>query len=147
MKILLIRHGKAESRSLSLSDDDRKLTKEGHRDLQEHMPYLNEYLRDTKVTLFSSPLVRAIETAQYLNRELTEVDFLETGNFDEFSHCVNQHDDNDYLVFVGHEPILSIWIERLTGELIEVKKGMAIEIEWPNTLLQAHKLKEYKHFK
>ncbi len=147
MKILLIRHGKAEARSLSLRDDDRKLTKEGHDDLKKNMPYLNDYLKNVNVKVFSSPLVRAKETAQYLKQPITEVDFLETGNFDEFSHCVNQHDDSDYLVFVGHEPIISIWIERLTNQVIEVKKGMAIELEWPHQLLQVYKLKDYIQFK
>lgn len=147
MKIILIRHGKAEDRSFDLDDSKRELTKEGHKKLKQNMPYLNEYLKDGNVKVFSSPLVRAYQTADYLEREYEKVDFLATGDYTQFIESIINNLGFDTLVYVGHEPILSIWTQQLTGQMIEVKKGMAVEFEWPDQLIRSIKLKDYQYFK
>ncbi len=143
MKVLFIRHGKAEKLVTGILDSERHLTQEGQKDLQEKMPYLRSHLSKASTKVFSSPLIRAVETAQYINQEITEREFLKTGNMDELLECINEHQTYDYLLFIGHEPYISQWILELCQKEIVVKKGMLIECEYPFKFIRALKLKDY----
>ncbi len=145
MKLLFIRHGKAEDKQPNMSDSERHLTQEGRQDLEKEMGYLRNYLKAGSFKIFSSPLVRAIETAQYLNHENVEKEFLSTGNREELVACVDEYHAFDYLVFVGHEPFISQWILDLCQTRLDVKKGMLIECEYPFQFIRAVKLKDYSN--
>lgn len=146
MRILFIRHGKAEPYSFNVEDANRKLTQEGHQLLEENMPYLREYFKGKKLIVYSSPLIRAIETAQYLLQDIIELDALASGNLEEIKEVIKQNSELDFLVFVGHQPILSNWIYDLSSEFIEVKKGMAVELDESFNVIRALKIKNYNEF-
>lgn len=146
MRIIFIRHGKAEPYSFNVEDASRKLTQEGHQLLEENMPYLREYLKNNKVLIYSSPLTRAMETAQYLHQDIIELDALATGDLEKIKEVIKQNSDKDFLVFVGHQPILSNWIYELSSEFIEVKKGMAVELDDSFKVIRALKIKNYNEF-
>lgn len=146
MKVILIRHGIAQDLTFEIRDEDRELTQKGRQKLEVNMPYLVEYLKGKKVKLFSSPLVRAIQTAQYLPYEIEIVDFMAFGQSEELVESVHSHPEFDVLIYVGHEPSLSIWCEELFDIDLEVKKGMAIEIDWPHKVIRALKLGEYNQW-
>lgn len=144
MKVIFIRHGKAEEYSFSKPDPDRELTKEGRKDLEKNMPYLVDKLDFSSTKVFSSPLIRAYQTTDYVTQDYELVDFLATGDLDELKDCVKAHAHYETMVFVGHEPILSEWIFSLTGEMMTVKKGMAVFLNWPDKVLTSARLKDYQ---
>lgn len=134
MKILLLRHGIAEDRSLDRVDFERKLTDEGKMKLDIDYPSLSVYLKGKKVRLVSSPLVRARETAEILKVympevEIEEMDFVGTGDFEGFKDLVFKSLDYDYLLIVGHSPFFEEWLYEVTCHDIPIKKGSALEIE------------------
>lgn len=145
MKVLFIRHGKAEALQTGILDSERHLTQEALKELQEKMPYLRAYLSNASTKVFSSPLIRAVETARYVSQEITEIKFLKTGNRDDLLKCINEHQTYDYLLFVGHEPYISQWVHELCQKEIDVKTGMLIECEYPFKFIRALKLKDYSH--
>jgi phosphohistidine phosphatase len=68
MQVLIIRHAKAEARSLlGLRDAARALTGEGRRDMRKVAKGIEALVPDLKV-LATSPLVRAVQTAEILTR-------------------------------------------------------------------------------
>lgn len=144
MNVIFIRHGKAEPHTFEKPDFDRELTTEGKDDLLENIPYLINKLDLTKTKIFSSPLVRAYQTAQFISDDFELVDFLASGDIEELKEYVNNNRKYETLIFVGHEPILSEWIYELTNEFITVKKGMAIQLLWPDKVIRSTKLKDYQ---
>lgn len=144
MKVLLIRHGEAVERSENIKDRDRALTSKGREKLAMSISYLKTALKNKKIRVCSSPLLRAIQTAEYLSNDIDIQDFVASGSLDEFKQYVLHQREFDILIIVGHEPYLSSWIYSLTKQSIEVKKGMLVELIWPSQLGQVLKLKEYQ---
>lgn len=146
MKVIFIRHGDAENISKTGLDFDRELTEQGRKKLLLHVPHLSESLDFSKTKVFTSPLIRAIQTTEYLHNKFEVVDFLATGSSEELEECVNTYQNFETIVFVGHEPFISNWIYEFTGQWLKVKKGMAIVLEWPDKILNIKKLSEYQSF-
>ncbi len=144
MKVLFIRHGEAVERSENLKDRDRPLTSNGHEKLAKSIPYLKKVLENKKVRVCSSPLLRAIQTAQYLTDDIDIQEFVASGSFQACKQYIDNHHDYDFLIIVGHEPYLSSWIYSITKKSIEVKKGMLVELVWPSQVGQVLKLKDYQ---
>lgn len=77
MMLLLLRHAKAEERSLSgLRDARRALTVEGRRDMRKVAEGVAALVPDLKV-LATSPLVRAVQTAGILARRYRKLKAVE----------------------------------------------------------------------
>lgn len=77
MKLLLLRHAKAEERSLlGLRDNRRALTAEGRRDMRKVAKSVEALVPDLKV-LATSPLVRAVQTAGILARRYRKLKSVE----------------------------------------------------------------------
>lgn len=147
MKVLFIRHGEAEERTFQSLDEDRSLTIKGRADLDEAMVFIRRALQNQQVKVASSSLLRARQTAEYLTDKYELCEFMATGNLQQLRAYVEANQQLDYLVLVGHEPFISLWIHDLTRQRIKVKKGMLIELVWPNQLAQQIKLKDYSSFK
>lgn len=134
-EIILVRHGKAEGRSPNLRDEDRKLTGKGERELKAMFSVLGPYLADReKVKIWSSSLERAFQTAAMLSREIGKAKvsfhgFIADGDFESFSKQAARDGGARLLVIVGHEPHLSDWTERITGERLDFRKGAAVSIK------------------
>ncbi|MDG2308811.1 MAG: phosphohistidine phosphatase SixA [Candidatus Binatia bacterium] len=132
-RIYLVRHGVAEDYSDSGRDFDRRLTTEGH----DKMARVARGLAELEVSvdlLVSSPLIRAIETADGLAAEFSgarrEVwDELACG-VDEiaFTARLAEVDPGANVMLVGHEPdigeLLAYWLTgRMGGFYTRVRKG------------------------
>jgi len=129
MDLLLIRHGIAEDRSRLLRDTDRRLTDEGRLRMQAVALALREkLLEDIPVLLLTSPLVRAVETAEILERswglpEVLTEESLGDGDLRRFLAALRQLPAEALVAAVGHEPWLGRWAEALCGHAVHFSKG------------------------
>lgn len=144
MLLLLIRHGKAFERDPERWPDDdlRPLTKRGHAEIAA----LARALPDMGLTidrLYSSPLTRAIETAQDLAEhgrkvpEPIEVEALGHGfSVEAILALLSISDAEETIAMVGHEPDCSTLLAALIGGQsrgIEFKKGAVAGIRFEGT--------------
>lgn len=137
MELYLFRHGIAEEKSEEIQDEARKLTKEGRYKTEKVAKRLVELGLKFDVML-TSPLVRAHQTAEILNRaglskklEISSY-LVPDGSLSSWIEdwLAKQNFETDCkLVLVGHEPDLSRWAELLVwgeakGNIVLKKAGM-----------------------
>jgi phosphohistidine phosphatase len=142
MKLYVLRHGEAADHGDPHypNDADRPLTERG----VQRTKTLAHALRQWEITfdvIFSSPLVRARETAEIVERGLRLHDRLEftdhlapSGDFGELISCLNEiRPTPKNLLLVGHEPHLSGLVSLLcTGGqhlMLTLKKGGLCRLE------------------
>jgi phosphohistidine phosphatase len=116
MKLLIIRHGKAEDRSPGLPgarrDAVRPLTDAGRRDTRKAAKGLAR-IAPAITVLATSPLTRAKETAEIVGKvfgapEALELEPLAPGGSPKaVIEWLAQYDDGATVALVGHEPDLS----------------------------------------
>lgn len=116
-RVLLMRHGEAVDASVTLSDDARYLTPRGRRVSRAVAAWLAANERPSQIV--TSPLVRATQTAEIVAAALgaesvTVSRALATGDLRALQAAVREGPEASVL-FVGHEPTLSAWVEALTG--------------------------------
>ncbi|MCS6814607.1 MAG: phosphohistidine phosphatase SixA [Cyanobacteria bacterium] len=150
MELYLIRHGIAAERGTYANDADRPLTTTGIKRTQQVAQRLVELLGRFDY-LLTSPLVRAQQTADILRRQglcdrVEQVDWLSPdGAFDQGLAWLaawletTQTPDADSpqrIAFVGHQPDLGYWAERLvwgqTKGAIVLKKAGIVGILLPD---------------
>ncbi len=134
MKIYLIRHAIAGDRMQWAGDDGlRPLTPKGMKKMRQIVKGLKN-LRISLDYLFTSPLVRARETAEIVAQgirvkgEIQELEALEPDGIpSELLSSLNRLENEAYVGLVGHEPHISRTISYfLSGNYtacITVKKG------------------------
>ena len=132
VQIILIRHGIAEDRAHGQSDFDRKLTEKGRQRLFDTLPQLWNLLGDGQAQIWSSPLVRAIETSQiaadiFHIKKTVRCDFISEGYFSGFLKAVEELESavNHVILVIGHEPDMGYWSKALCGAFLPFKKGAA----------------------
>lgn len=129
MRLIFMRHGKAEERNEHMADRDRALTLKGRRELNHYLPSFARYLRGTdECHIWSSDFRRARETAEILVRYMphTEIDekpYIADGELRPLLDDLAKIDDKATVVVIGHEPYLSDWIETLSQRRTHLKKG------------------------
>lgn len=142
MEIILVRHAKTEEKREDLDDIRRYLTEKGKREFQKRMPELREKLEPIEgrqIMIWSSPAMRAFETAHIVagGLQLT-IDaiqhFIYAGDFEKMSQEVQVIDDETTLFIVGHEPSLSKWTKKMTGEELKIKKGDILSFKVTNRI-------------
>ena len=130
MRLILLRHGKAEEVREGISDKKRALTSEGRLALNENFPSLARYLMGTDhCEIWTSPLRRAKETGEVLVRympgqKLVEKNYLEDGDLAPFLKDLTTLKKNTTVVVVGHEPYLSEWVESLSHRRTRLKRQL-----------------------
>lgn len=137
MQLYLFRHAEAEDGSLTLADGERKLTKRGIERTRKAAGVVKS-LGVKPAHLYSSPLVRARQTADILAEALgvkVEV-HEEVGpgfNTKTAARLVQDSGHDDQIMFVGHEPDFSATISAIIGGgWIEMKKGGLARIDVEN---------------
>ena len=140
MDLILLRHGEAEDATHPgdpAEDAARRLTDDGKKKLARSLPQLQLLLDDKKqLVIWTSPLVRALETAEILRDclahqkksvpdDLPRHEFIATGDWPGFVQAAKTLDPGTSLVLVGHEPHWGHWSQRLCGCLLPFKKGAA----------------------
>jgi phosphohistidine phosphatase len=151
MRLLLIRHGKAEDPeawSKSGHDDaQRPLTPAGRRRMRQAAGGLTQLIPRLDV-LATSPLLRAAQTAKILFKaydhqpQFLEADVLAGGHKPaEILRWLKDHDLDaaGTIALVGHEPDLSRWVawflaNREQPRMVEMKKGAVAAIDFPRRL-------------
>lgn len=122
--VVLLRHGEAEPHG-SKPDELRELTEEGHKEMKAVARGLREIFPKAE-RIISSPLVRAVQTAEWVSRafelEIETSDALRPGA--SFQKLVAETDAKRFIL-VGHEPTLTNGMLALTGVsgFFELKKA------------------------
>ncbi|MEC4985748.1 MAG: phosphohistidine phosphatase SixA [Oscillatoria sp. PMC 1068.18] len=141
MEIYLIRHGIAAERGSYDRDEDRPLTEKGRQRTKKVALRLHEIGLRWE-TIFTSPLVRAQQTAQILQEVglgTTVVEFPALAPDGDVQALVNWLETNQCrgAAFIGHQPDLGNWAEILVSGKIEaklvVKKAGIIGLKVPET--------------
>ena len=132
MDLLVMRHGEAGRSSPSPGDSKRSLTTEGKQEIMD----LSNGLKSLEIKLdciFSSPLLRAKQTAEIVAKSLKfkgkieEIDALKPeGSRLEFYSILSRLKQDSVVLVVGHEPYLSEMISEAisqSGCRINLKKS------------------------
>jgi phosphohistidine phosphatase len=146
VKLLVIRHGPAEDpeswEAEGRDDRLRPLTPEGKKEVRRAVQGLATLVRTIDV-LASSPLVRAVQTADVIAAEygtkITTVDVLTPeSDPDKAVQWLKQQPVDATIAMVGHEPHQSMFVGYLlTGtpaSVIELKKAGACLLELENPI-------------
>lgn len=142
MRVLIVRHAKAESRAVSgligKKDAARPLTDAGRRNMRKAVKGLHTLVSKLDV-LAASPLVRAQETAsiiskRYAGMPVTELALLAPGRSPQaLLDWLREQPLSATVALVGHEPDLGIFASYLLSgskeSFITLKKGAACLIE------------------
>lgn len=120
MNIYLIRHGEAESTSENKPHEERMLTANGIEILKTSVIFWKNFI-DRLDIILTSPLKRAKQTAQIINREFkAEFDVIEeicllNGGMTEDLLSVAQSMNMSEIAMVGHQPDIGEHIAAMTG--------------------------------
>ena len=150
MQLLVIRHGLAVDReefARTCPDDGlRPLTKEGKKKMRRGARGLRTLVQSLDV-LASSPLTRAVQTAEIV-AEVFGVQPIERSELvpsrppGALLKWLQRQPPDAVVAVVGHEPHLSLcasWLVRgLEESFVELKKGAACLIEFPDKLAAGH---------
>ncbi len=121
MDLIILRHCEAEDGG---EDFSRKLTQKGKKDAKRVAKFLLKNLKgDFKV--YSSPLMRAKETASYLLKDIEILDELNPDRAPNSFLKEISRKDFDTIVAVGHQPLIGAIAANLLGLncSLNVKKG------------------------
>ena len=138
MQLFLVRHAKAVERSFDIPENNRFLTPEGRDRFRDIAKRLAKKGMHPEV-IVSSPLVRAVQTAEILAEALAftgplAVDETLAPGFgmDGLQKLLGRHPGVSALACVGHEPDLGeLGCELLhTPGAFSLKKGGVLALEW-----------------
>lgn len=120
MRVLLIRHGEASDPHAS-ADGSRHLTLRG-RELSAEVARALSRLGVAPTHLYTSPLVRAVQTAEIVAHAVghpgpvvTHDPLVPHGSSARALSILQRHGDADVVAFVTHEPIVRALAGHLTG--------------------------------
>ena len=131
MRLYFVRHGIAED--FADSDFQRELTKRGRRRIYRAAAVI-ERLGIQPVKIFTSPRARSLQTADIMAEALgmraTVTDAVNFG-FDlaDVGRLIKPLRGNDEVMFVGHNPDMSLLVNALTGSDVAMKKGGLARID------------------
>lgn len=137
--LILYRHGMAEDKEKSTDDDLRSLSLRGKKLLKKSVSGFKTMLSNHKnIQIYSSPKLRARETAEMLSEELDledpiYLDFLGTGGSVRLLRdLVTDIEPDTAAIIVGQQPFLSLWSQELSGTFLRFKKGTAACFKLPD---------------
>lgn len=135
--VVLVRHGEPEKNSASGLDLDRRLTKTGARALAQAYPTTFGLLgEEPAVELWSSPAVRALETAQAVADAIGVDDIAVKQSLyaqDQMAFLADlEAAEAECVVAVGHVPFMDQMVARLTGVHLSFGKGAAAAVSVPS---------------
>ena len=137
LKVILVRHGKAETPSADVDDACRSLTTSGVAALESFLPrVLSRVDLPGGTECWTSLAVRAAQTASIVTRscgcEITvRNQFLYEQDLDEFVRALAET-DLGCVIAVGHVPCLENACERLCGERPVFGAGAVCAIDIPD---------------
>lgn len=125
MRLYFVRHGIAED--LATSDFARELTKRGRRRVATSANVMKRLGMEPS-QIFSSPRLRARQTAEIIAEALgSSVTLSEAVNFGfdrpDVRRLIKDLSADDEVMFVGHNPDMSLLVSEMTGVDASMKKG------------------------
>lgn len=124
MELLLFRHGEAIESAPGLGDQGRWLTEKGRRTTRKVARFLDERASRRPATVWTSSLVRAVQTAEILaatigvkGEVVVQPDLAPNGDPAELVRIVATFRGRGPLAIVGHEPSLSLIARHLLGDV------------------------------
>ncbi|TCL39444.1 phosphohistidine phosphatase SixA [Anaerospora hongkongensis] len=135
MVIVLFRHGEAEDRADLRDDGLRSLTAKGRKRTKKMAKIVNKLLpRKCKIQIWSSPLLRALQTAEILAEQVgVKVKIhnaISNGDFETLRANLTVCHEDDCILIVGHQPFLGEWTEQLTGMQLPFRKSTAAGVRF-----------------
>lgn len=122
MYLILMRHGEAVPQTEDVPNRERRLTKEGKKQVRTTSRMLARFLKDRPLRIFASPFMRTRQTARILSEEcfaeglhLTEE--LLQGDFRRIENHLMT--DGGPLALVGHHPFLQSYLLEAAGAGIQ----------------------------
>ena len=135
MEIIFFRHGKAEPYSDAKQDFERELTSIGLKKMKQAARGLACCMfPECTVQIWTSPLVRARQTAQILKSafgkraNLHVVDAIASGSLEELTAEWAGLPEDAILIVVGHEPMMSEWTQSMTGSELSFRPASAASV-------------------
>jgi phosphohistidine phosphatase len=137
MKLIFVRHAEALDRTAAMADEMRYLTSEGRGSFRKTARTMLKQGVEPSLIL-TSPLIRAVQTAEILAETLAFFGPLQVRNelrpgfdMEKLQELLNEFRSADEVVFVGHEPDLSGLITALLSlpEGFGLKKGAAVKLK------------------
>jgi len=139
MELYLLRHGIAEDRAASGRDADRRLTEDGKKKLRKVLARAHK-AGAAPTLILSSPLIRAMETAEIAANELAyNSEIVRTAALAPDSSPadvwaeIRAHRDEPAILLAGHEPLFSSVVAAVLGSaraMVEFKKGALVRIDF-----------------
>jgi phosphohistidine phosphatase len=139
VRLILFRHGEAEEKKPDQRDEDRALTDKGRRDVE----LVAKLLPWTPSRIYSSPLRRAVETAQIISSIYgVEYEVSEYLRPDKLSlEVISRLSLVDNTVLVGHAPSIEELLSQIIGGgKIRLKSGSAAGLELDELKIGAGRL-------
>ena len=143
MDLLILRHGQAGKSSNSFADYKRSLTSQGRQEVED----LSQGLKSLTIkfdVIFTSPLVRARQTAEIVAKSLRfsgKIQYVDSlkpeGSQLEFYSLLSKLKQDSKILVVGHEPYLSNMISEAISESgckINLKKAGLAKIKVVSTV-------------
>jgi phosphohistidine phosphatase len=141
-QVLVIRHAEAEQPADAMlagrSDVQRRLTSAGAHQMRKGTGGLITLVDEIRVIL-SSPLVRAIQTAEIISTAFPKAELLQHArlapgfNPGKLLSWITRQ--TSVIALIGHEPDLSLWIGYMTTgfsrSLVHMKKGSVCRLDMP----------------
>lgn len=138
MQVYLLRHGIAEEERVGLSDAERALTIEGRRKLRQTLQ-IAAHAEVKPALIFSSPLKRAMQTAEIAKEVLTCKSEIVTTRAllpgaaaEQVWEEIREKKNEPSLVLVGHNPLFANLAGYLLGQRelqVDFKKGAILRLD------------------
>jgi phosphohistidine phosphatase len=138
MIIVLFRHGEAEDVTDMRDDGLRSLTNKGRKRTKKVAKTVKNLLPGKcKIQIWSSPLLRALQTAEILADQVgVKVKIhnaISNGDFELLRANLTDCREEECIFIVGHQPFLGEWTEQLTGLQLPFRKSTAAAIRYRAT--------------
>lgn len=142
MVIYFLRHASAGAKQFSNAANDEKRPIDKVGEVQSHdVGRALAYIGVTANVIISSPLTRAVQTANIVAQELgheekvvLDAALRPEASFEQFKALLNRHKDKLAIMVVGHDPSMTEFVNRvLSGggplSAVEMKKGGVAKVE------------------
>ncbi len=139
MKLIILRHGKAQEYAPSMRDRDRELADRGREKIKTQTELIAKHLKNSdSIKIVSSPAARTTQTAKILADGLginsETIDYYEDiyfGDINKNLEIINTQFEHghDTVILSGHMPNVSYIAMSLTGDNFGFKTGSFLVLE------------------
>lgn len=133
MYLMLMRHGEAVPQTENISNRDRKLTREGKRQVRKVSRILARFLKERPLRIYTSPFLRTRQTARILSEECfaeglhTSEDLLQ-GDFQMVANHILT--EGGPVALVSHHPFLQSYLLFTGHAAVKFEPGAVAVIDY-----------------